>query len=103
MSIDYEQQRRDLLHKYGIDLNDGSDPTDGMKTKRLDRKEINRLMGGENGEGLFTWREKNRKKVLFIFWESCLLRNVLIGYAHILASVFCVSFTDFFYSELTRS
>lgn len=61
----YEQQRRDLLHKYGIDLNDGSDPADGMKTKRLDRKEINRLMGGENGEGLFTWREKNRKKLAY--------------------------------------
>ena len=64
---DYEQQRRDLLHKYGVDLNDGGDPMDGTKTKRLDRKEINRLMGGENGEGLFTWREKNRKKVPLVF------------------------------------
>ena len=34
-----------------------------MKTKRLDRKEVDRLMGGQNGEGIFTWREKNRKKV----------------------------------------
>ena len=60
---DYEQQRRDLLHKYGVDLDDGNGSHDGVKTKRLDRREIDRLMGGQNGEGVFTWREKNRKKV----------------------------------------
>lgn len=63
MHADYEQQRRDLLHKYGIDLDDGTGSKDGDKTKKLNRKEVNRLMGGENGEGVFTWREKNRKKV----------------------------------------
>ena len=62
---DYEQQRRDLLHKYGIDLDDGTNLKEGNKTKRLDRREVNRLMGGDNGEGVFTWREKNRKKVRF--------------------------------------
>ncbi|EJD03128.1 kinase-like protein [Fomitiporia mediterranea MF3/22] len=61
----YEQQRRDLLHKYGIDLDDGNGSSDGTKTKRLDRKEVNRLMSGENGEGIFTWREKNRKKLAY--------------------------------------
>ncbi|KAI5123667.1 hypothetical protein M0805_001696 [Coniferiporia weirii] len=61
----YEQQRRDLLHKYGIDLDDGNGVSDGAKTKRLDRREVNRLMGGENGEGVFTWREKNRKKLAY--------------------------------------
>ena len=67
MHADYEQQRRDLLHKYGIDLDDGTGSKDGDKTKKLNRKEVNRLMGGENGEGVFTWREKNRKKVRLLY------------------------------------
>ena len=37
---------------------------DGMRTKRMNRKDIESLMGGEDGEGgLFTWREKHGKKV----------------------------------------
>ena len=59
-SIDYEQQRRDLLRKHGIDLEDGNQ--DGTKTRRLDRKDFEKIMGEEPG-GVFTWREKNRKKV----------------------------------------
>ena len=59
-SIDYEQQRRDLLRKHGIDLEDGNQ--DGTKTRRLDRKDLERIMG-EGPGGVFTWREKNRKKV----------------------------------------
>ena len=40
--------------------------TDGRKTKRLKRKEIEALMGDGNGQdGIFTWREKNRRKVRF--------------------------------------
>ena len=61
--IDYEQQRRDLMHKHGIDLDDGNGVSDRHRTKRMQRKDVDRLMGGENGEGVFTWREKNRKKV----------------------------------------
>lgn len=61
--LDYDQQRRDLLHKYGIDLDDGAGIREGVKHKRLDRKEVDKLMGGQNGEGVFTWRERNRKKV----------------------------------------
>src|SRR4051794_29479012 len=57
---DYEQQRRDLLRKHGIDLEDGNGGT--IKTKRMDRKEADRIMG-EGPGGVFTWREKNRKKV----------------------------------------
>ena len=57
---DYEQQRRDLLRKHGIDLEDGNGDT--TKTKRLDRREADRIMGDGPG-GVFTWREKNRKKV----------------------------------------
>ncbi len=64
--VDYEQQRLQLLHKHGIDLEDGNGMTDGRKTKRLKRKEIEALMGDGNGQdGIFTWREKNRRKVWF--------------------------------------
>lgn len=66
ISADYEQQRLHLLHKYGIDLESSHtlSPTDGTRTRRLDRKEVERLMGGGNGqEGIFTWREKNSRKV----------------------------------------
>ena len=66
--LDYEQQRRDLLHKHGIDLDDGTGLTEGNKTRRMRRKDVDRLMGGENGEGIFTWREKNRKKVTTPFF-----------------------------------
>ncbi|KAK7035458.1 hypothetical protein VNI00_011751 [Paramarasmius palmivorus] len=60
----YEQQRLHLLHKHGIDLEDSNGIADGRKTKRLDRKEVEKLMGGGDGSGgLFTWREKNRRKV----------------------------------------
>ncbi|KAJ1305684.1 hypothetical protein OPQ81_010422 [Rhizoctonia solani] len=57
----YEQQRRDLLHKHGIDLEDGE--TRGNKnTRRMDKSEAERAMGGER---IFTWREKNRKKLAY--------------------------------------
>ena len=53
-----------LLRKHGIDLEDGNGMADGRKTKRLNRKEIEALMGDGNGQdGIFTWREKNRRKV----------------------------------------
>ncbi|KAF5370604.1 hypothetical protein D9758_001887 [Tetrapyrgos nigripes] len=61
----YEQQRLHLLHKHGIDLEDAV-PADGRKTRRMDRKEVERLMGGGDGEGgLFTWREKHRRKLAY--------------------------------------
>ncbi|KAJ3733553.1 kinase-like domain-containing protein [Lentinula guzmanii] len=59
----YEQQRLHLLHKHGIDLEDTNGIADGKKTKRMDRREVERLMGGDGPEGVFTWREKNRRKV----------------------------------------
>lgn len=62
--IDYEQQRLHLLHKYGIDLESGNSSVDGTKTRRMDRKDVERLMGGGEGKGgIFTWREKNSRKV----------------------------------------
>ena len=61
---DYEQQRFHLLHKHGIDLGDSIGIADGKKTKRMDPKEVEMLMGGGEGQGgIFTWREKNRRKV----------------------------------------
>jgi len=62
----YEQQRLQLLHKHGIDLEDGNGMTNGRKTKRLKPKEIEALMGDGNGQdGIFTWREKNRRKLAY--------------------------------------
>ncbi|KAI0743570.1 kinase-like protein [Daedaleopsis nitida] len=62
----YEQQRLHLLHKHGIDLEESSGLGDGTRTKRLDRKEVERLMGGGDGQsGVFTWREKHRRKLAY--------------------------------------
>ena len=53
-----------MLRKHGIDLGDSNGIADGRKTKRMDPKEIEMLMGGGEGQGgIFTWREKNRRKV----------------------------------------
>jgi protein-serine/threonine kinase len=52
------------LHKHGIDLEDSNGIGDGIRTKRMDRKDVESLMGDGNGQsGIFTWREKNRRKV----------------------------------------
>jgi hypothetical protein len=59
---DYENQRLHLLHKHGIDLEDSI--ADGRKTKRMTPREIELLMGGGDGQvGIFTWRDKHRRKV----------------------------------------
>ena len=50
------------MRKHGIDLEDNS-LGDGPRTKRLDRKDLDALMGGDGRSGIFTWREKNRRKV----------------------------------------
>ncbi|KAG6903070.1 hypothetical protein C0995_006257 [Termitomyces sp. Mi166 len=64
--IDYEQQRLHLLHKHGIDLEDSNGIAHGKGTRRMDRKDIELLMGnGEGKGGLFTWREKNRRKLAY--------------------------------------
>jgi protein-serine/threonine kinase len=64
VAVDYEQQRRQLLHKHGIDLEDSNGIGGATKTKRMDRKDVELLMGEGNGQGgIFTWREKNRRKV----------------------------------------
>ncbi|KAI0051243.1 kinase-like protein [Auriscalpium vulgare] len=60
----YEQQRLHLLRKHGIDLEDHS-LGDGTRTKRMDRKEVELLMGGDGQGGIFTWRERNRRKLAY--------------------------------------
>jgi hypothetical protein len=48
-----------LLHNHGIDLKDTNGIADGRKRKCMDRREVELLMGGGDGEeGGFTWREK---------------------------------------------
>ena len=49
------------MRKHGIDLED-STRGDGSRPKRLDRKDLDTLMGDGRG-GIFTWREKHRRKV----------------------------------------
>jgi len=62
----YEQQRLQLLHKHGIDLEDSNGIADGKGTRRMNRKDIELLMGNEGGQGgVFTWREKNRRKLAY--------------------------------------
>ncbi|KAF7315450.1 Kinase-like protein [Mycena indigotica] len=62
----YEQQRLHLLHKHGIDLEDSNGIADGRKTKRMNRRDIELLMGGGDGQGgVFTWREKNGRKLAY--------------------------------------
>ncbi len=50
------------MRKHGIDLEDTT-RGDGTRPKRLDRKDLDALMGGDGRGGIFTWREKNRRKV----------------------------------------
>jgi len=59
----YEQQRLHLMRKHGIDLEDTT-RGDGSRPKRLDRKDLDALMGDGRG-GIFTWREKNRRKLAY--------------------------------------
>ncbi|KAH9083902.1 kinase-like protein [Lactarius deliciosus] len=60
----YEQQRLHLMRKHGIDLEDTT-RGDGSRPKRLDRKDLDALMGGDGQGGIFTWREKNRRKLAY--------------------------------------
>lgn len=83
---DYEQQRRQLLHKHGIDLDDGNA---FRGTRRMDKKDIELILGAGDGQaGIFTWREKNRKKVR---WFPCSLPFPRYHVRDTTVSVFCVS------------
>jgi protein-serine/threonine kinase len=60
---DYEQQRQHMLHKHGIDLEDAAGPD--TRTRRMKPQDVALLMGGDGQSGMFTWREKHRRKVSF--------------------------------------
>lgn len=85
---DYEQQRLHLMRKHGIDLEDNLQG-DGSRTKRLDRKDFEALMGGDGRSGIFTWREKNRRKVRTIF-VLVLAKSSHRRSMHLSAGVLCV-------------
>lgn len=64
----YEAQRQALLKKHGIDLDVGGQSTAGNKTRRMKREEVEKIMGKEwleQGKGVLTWRDKNRKKLAY--------------------------------------
>ena len=73
-SADYEAQRRDLLKRHGIDLEEPGTLRAGAK--RLDRKGTEEVFGGE--QGLLTWRDKNRKKLAYSVAGTN--RSVVIGH-----------------------
>ncbi|ODO10449.1 hypothetical protein I350_01044 [Cryptococcus amylolentus CBS 6273] len=59
----YDQQRLALLKKHGVDLEYPS-----VHTKRMDRKDVKRILGKEwveKGEGVLEWRERNRRKLAY--------------------------------------
>ncbi|KAJ6505569.1 hypothetical protein C8R45DRAFT_817330, partial [Mycena sanguinolenta] len=82
----YYEQRLPLLHKHSIDLEDTNGTADGRKTKRMDRQQVELLMGEDGEGGVFTWREKNRRKVGYSYscdwWSSpgVIMYECLYGY-----------------------
>lgn len=63
----YEQQRKAMLKKHGLDL-DWATVRGGKNTRKLKKEEVERIMGKEwmdEGKGLLTWREGNRKKLAY--------------------------------------
>ncbi|WVF68109.1 hypothetical protein IAT40_002872 [Kwoniella sp. CBS 6097] len=59
----YEHQRLALLKKHGVDLEYPS-----VKTKRMKKEDVERIMGKEwmdQGKGILTWREGNRKTLAY--------------------------------------
>ncbi len=57
---DYEHQRRALLKKHGIDLEDQS----FVRRKTMRRQDIDALVAQrwkEEGDGYLTWKDKRRK------------------------------------------
>jgi len=63
----YEQQRKAMMKKHGIDLDWGT-VRGGKGTRRMKREEVERIMGKgwlEEGKGVLTWREGNRRKLAY--------------------------------------
>ncbi len=57
------------MKKHGIDLELGNgNALQGQKTRRMKKEEVERIMGKEwleQGKGVLTWRDKNRKKLAY--------------------------------------
>ena len=75
--LDYEQQRKDHFRKHRIDLEDGNGLSEDDNRRQMERKEVDQLTGAEDGQGVFTWREKNRKKVSPVMRVSIDPSNIL--------------------------
>ena len=63
----YEQQRKAMMKKHGIDLDWGT-VRGGKGTRKMKREEVERIMGKgwlEEGKGVLTWREGNRRKLAY--------------------------------------
>lgn len=59
---DYEQQRRALLRKHGIDLEEPA----VIKLKTMKRQKVEAIMGKDwidKGQGMLTWRDNKRRKL----------------------------------------
>lgn len=78
----YDQQRRNLLKKHGIDLEDAggrrstavgsrsSRPRGGQDGAGLDDRQLGEVMSDRNADGtplthVLTWRDKNKKKIAY--------------------------------------
>ncbi|KAH8915418.1 kinase-like protein [Atractiella rhizophila] len=61
----YDQQRRHLLHKHGIDLEDTQPP--GAATRRYNNRDLYAatLPGEDQPGSVLTWRDKNRRKLAY--------------------------------------
>lgn len=64
----YQAQRRAMLKKHGIDLEEAGAANINSKTKRMRKEDVERIMGKEwldQGKGLLTWRDRNRKEMAY--------------------------------------
>jgi serine/threonine-protein kinase LATS1/2 len=81
----YDQQRKNLLKKHGIDLEDSTAARNGMRSNapiqsngkatgkkggQLDKGELEDIMSDRNADGtplthVLTWRERNKKKIAY--------------------------------------
>lgn len=62
----YEHQRQALLKKHGIDLEYPA--PNGTAKKRMRKQDVERIMGREwveEGRGVLSWRDKNRKRLAY--------------------------------------
>lgn len=70
----YDQQRRELLAKHGIDLEDG---TVAPATRRFDQDTVQGL--DEAPGSVLTWRDRNRRKLAYsVVGVSPLLQSFLV-------------------------